>query len=110
MVIDFNNQSEACIMGFKGGDGELRMRNYVDDNIKIMKSVLAPGASSGDHLHDVNCEVIYIVNGIMTFYDNDEKESVEARQVHYCPKGHKHHFVNETAEEVEYLAIVPELR
>ncbi|MBO1362425.1 cupin domain-containing protein [Prevotella sp. A2931] len=110
MIIDFNDIPETRILGFKGGEGELRTHNYVDDNIKIMKSVLTPGASSGDHPHEVNCEVIYILKGVMTFYYDGEKEWAEAGQVHYCPKGHKHHFVNETTENVEYLAIVPELR
>lgn len=110
MVIDFNGMAEARIMGFKGGEGELRTRNYVDENIKIMRSALAPGASSGDHPHEVNCEVIYVLKGVMTFFCDGEKESVAAGQVHYCPKGHVHHFINETPEAVEYLAIVPELR
>lgn len=110
MVIDFDNIAQASVFGFKGGEGELKTRNYVDENIKIMKSALTPGASSGDHLHDVNCEVIYILKGVMTFYADGERELVAAGQVHYCPKGHTHHFVNETKEDVEYLAIVPELR
>ena len=97
MVIDFNGMAEARIMGFKGGEGELRTRNYVDENIKIMRSALAPGASSGDHPHEVNCEVIYVLKGVMTFFCDG-------------PKGHVHHFINETPEAVEYLAIVPELR
>ena len=46
MIIDFSKIEAALIDGFKGGKGLLTARNYVDDNCKIMKHVLAPGAST----------------------------------------------------------------
>ena len=109
MIIDFNKIAEAQIDGFKGGEGLLFTRNYVDDGrIRIMRSRLAPGARSGEHLHGENSEVIYILRGTMTFHTDGNTEECPAGCAHYCPMGHKHWFQNNTQEDVEYLAIVPE--
>lgn len=108
MVIDPDKMEEIALMNFKGGEGELLTRNFADDKCKIMFSRLQPGACSGSHVHGGNCEIVYIINGTATFcYDNTE-ETVEAGKVHYCPEGHKHYMVNNTKEELYYLAIVPE--
>ena len=44
MIIDFEKIAEAHIEGFKGGEGKLDTRNYVDDRARIMYSTLRPGA------------------------------------------------------------------
>ena len=108
MVIDFNTIEEAKVMGFKGGQGELDTRNFADEKVKIMKSVLTPGASSGNHVHEENCEVMYILEGEMTYHYDGRVEVVKAGQVHYCPKGHSHYFENLTDQNVVYLEIVAE--
>lgn len=108
MIIDAKNIEEVVINGFKGGKGELLTRNYVDDKCKIMFSTLRPGASSGLHTHEGNCEIVYIISGVATFYYDGEKEEVKSGQVHYCPEGHAHFMENNTEENLDYLAIVPE--
>ena len=52
MIIDFEKIAEAHIEGFKGGEGKLDTRNYVDDRARIMYSTLRPGARSGEHRHE----------------------------------------------------------
>ena len=65
MVIDFEKIAEAHLEGFKGGQGKLDTRNYLDDKVKIMYSTLRPGASTGLHTHEGNCEIIYVVSGLL---------------------------------------------
>ena len=84
MVIDFEKIAEAHLEGFKGGQGKLDTRNYVDDKVKIMYSTLRPGASTGLHTHEGNCEIIYVVSGTATFHYDDTVEEVRQGQVHYC--------------------------
>lgn len=110
MVIDPLKIEEQLIMNFKGGEGELLTRNYFDDKCKIMFSNLRPGASSGMHTHEGNCEIVYVISGVATFNYDGQKETVTAGQVHYCPEGHSHYMVNETDEDLKYFAIVPEHR
>ena len=108
MIIDFKQIKLEKIFGFKGGKGELDTHNYSDVNCKIMFSTLKPGASSGFHKHENNCEIIYVVKGSLQFHYDDILETAEAGQVHYCPMGHSHYMENITDEDVVYFAIVPE--
>lgn len=108
MIIDFENIAEAHITGFKGGKGELATRNFVDPLVKIMYSTLRPGASSGLHTHEDNCEIIFVVSGTATFHYDDTVEVCRAGQCHYCPMSHSHYMENLTDHDVVYLAIVPE--
>ena len=106
MILDFETIKEELIIGFKGGEGELLTRNYVDENARIMLSVLKPGARSGLHEHATNCEVILILEGEMTFHYDDGEEVAHNGDVHYCPKGHCHWFENLTDHDVHYFAVV----
>ncbi len=108
MIIDFGKIAEDSVIGFKGGKGELLSRNYVDGKCKIMMSCLKPGASSGLHTHEGNCEIVYVISGTATFHYDGAVETAEAGQVHYCPEGHSHFMENNTDEDLRYLAIVPE--
>ncbi len=110
MIIDFDKIKEEVIMNFKGGEGELDTRNFVDENNKIMLSSLKPGASSGYHVHEANCEIVYIISGGGYFKYDDTTERIKAGQVHYCLKGHGHSMINDGKEDLVYFAIVPELR
>ena len=42
MVIDFEKIAEAHLEGFKGGQGKLDTRNYVDDKVKTWNLVCSP--------------------------------------------------------------------
>lgn len=108
MVIDFDKIPEAHIDGFKGGKGRLDTRNFVDDKVKIMYSTLRPGASTGLHKHEGNCEIVFVVSGIATFHYDDTVETVRAGQCHYCPEGHSHYMENLTDHDLVYFAVVPE--
>ncbi len=110
MLIDFCKIKEEKIQNFKGGEGELDTRNFIDNDNKIMMSRLKPGASSGLHKHEGNCEIVYVVEGEATFIYDDKKEVVKAGQVHYCPDGHTHSMKNNTDKDLVYFAIVPQLQ
>lgn len=110
MIIDFKKIEENSIINFKGGKGELDTRNFVDSMNKIMLSKLKPGASSGFHIHETNCEIVYILQGEGFFKYDNTIEKIKAGQVHYCPKGHGHSMINDGKEDLVYFAIVPELR
>lgn len=108
MIIDFDKIKEVHQTDFKGGHGALDTRNYNDGKVKIMYSTLRPGASSGLHTHEGNCEIVYVVSGVATFHYDDTVEECHVGQVHYCPQDHSHYMENNTDHDVVYLAIVPE--
>ena len=110
MVIDFDKITMQTINGFKGGQGELDMAGFGDDKVKIMYSTLRPGASSGLHTHEGNCEVVFVVSGVATFHYDGTVEECRASQCHYCPMGHSHYMENLTDHDLVYFAVVPEHR
>ncbi|WP_311550607.1 cupin domain-containing protein [Prevotella aurantiaca] len=109
MIIDFDKIVEEHIQGFKGGEGKLDTRNYVDDKARIMYSTLRPGARSGEHEHSGTFEVMYVISGELTVHYDGVVEIIREGQAHYCPEGHKHWFENKTDHDVVYFAIVPTL-
>lgn len=106
MKIDFEKIVQENIVGFKGGEGLLHAQNYIDGSNRIMKMVLTPGASVGQHLHDNNCEIIFVLQGELTIFCDDVCEKVSAGQAHYCPKGHSHRYENQTSTDASYYAVV----
>ena len=107
MIVDFSKIDAQLIEGFKGGSGELVMRSFDDGSCKIMLSTLRAGARAGKHVHDDSCEVIYVLEGELTFFENGIEEVCREGQAHYCQKGHSHWFENRTKNDVRYFAIVP---
>ncbi len=108
MIIDFEQIKEEVMVNFKGGNGELATRNFIDRKNKIMMSRLKPGASSGCHKHEGNSEIVYIISGHGHFLYDDGTEYFASGSIHYCPMGHSHAMFNDGDEDVVYLAIVPE--
>lgn len=109
MKIDFEHIAEEHIEGFKGGEGHLDTRNYVDDKARIMYSTLRPGAHSGEHKHAGSFEVMYVISGELTVHCDGKEETIRMGQVHYCAEGHSHWFENKTDHDAVYFAIVPTL-
>jgi len=110
MIIDFSKITEQVTEKFKGGEGEMCARNFIDQDCKIMMSRLRPGASTGYHKHEGTCEIIYIIGGKGHFRFDDKEEPVEAGSVHYCPDGHCHAMFNDGSDDLVYFAIVPNLK
>lgn len=108
MIIDFNKIELQHLQNFKGGEGALDTQNYIDDKCRIMMSRLKPGASSGYHKHEGNCEIVHIISGRGHFCYDGVDEPFETGAVHYCPMGHSHSMHNDGDEDLVYLAIVPE--
>lgn len=107
MIIDFNNLESKHYDNFKGGEKYVDAVMFVDDNNRMMHGVLIPGASIGLHTHQGTSEVIYILKGeAKAIYDGKE-EHLKAGMCHYCEEGHEHTMINESNENMEYFAVIP---
>lgn len=106
MVIDFEKINETVIPNFNGGEKEYKSNMFIDENNKIIKGRLEPGASIGLHTHDAGIEVIFIISGTATFIFDDGIETVTSGMCHYCPKGHSHSMINKGKELLEFYAVV----
>lgn len=108
MILDFNQIKETVFPNFKGGDKEFQSQMYADEQIKIMRGRLKPGANIGFHTHETNSEIIFMLKGTGVVLYDEEKETLQAGCCHYCPKGHSHSLRNDSDEEIEFYAVVPE--
>ena len=81
MIIDFDKIAEEHIEGFKGGEGKLDMRAYVDDKTRIMYSTLRPGASSGRHQHTGTFEAMYVLSGELTVHYDEGRCIIVRRDI-----------------------------
>lgn len=109
MQINFDNLETQVVNGMKGGQGEARLQLVQDVDNKIMRSVLAPGASIGLHTHETSSEVMYyFLSGTGKVLYDGVWEPVVPGTCHYCPKGHSHSLVNDGTEDLVTFAVVPE--
>lgn len=107
MLIEFDKMEPQVIPHMRGGEKEARMRMYTDPLNKIMRGRLIPGASIGMHTHETSSEIIYILSGTGKVLYNGEYIPLKAGDCHYCPKGHAHSLMNDSGENLEFFAVVP---
>ena len=75
---------------------------------RFMIGHIPTGGSVGEHVHETNSEVIYVISGNGYVIYDGQREELHKGSVHYCPKGHKHTMVNDHEEDLVYFAVVPE--
>jgi uncharacterized cupin superfamily protein len=108
MVIDFEKIGEKTLEHFKGGEKYFLSAMYVDEDNKIMRGRLVPGSSIGYHKHETNSEIVYILEGeCKVLYDGIEGR-LHKGDCHYCNKGHSHSLINDSVNDVIFIAVVPE--
>lgn len=107
MTLDFNTMEFASLPNFKGGEKEVKAQMFWDGTTRILHGILVPGASIGQHVHDENCEIIFVIKGEGTIIDDGESSPIAAGQCTYCAKGHSHSLVNSGTADLEFYAAVP---
>lgn len=107
MKIIFENLETSTLHNFKGGEKYLTAKMHVDENNKIMKAYLVPGASIGIHAHVDTSEIIFITDGTGKAICDGKEEMLEAGSCHYCPKGSTHTLINTGNENLCFYAVVP---
>ena len=107
MKLDFNAIPEQVIPHFKGGEKEIAARMFWDGSTRIMRARLDPGATIGLHRHEDNREIIYVLSGHGTAMCDGVPEPLGPGDCHFCPEGHEHQLVNDGAEPLVFLAVVP---
>ena len=107
MIIRFDEMEEKQLSSFYGGKEALRARMLIDENNKILRGKLVPGASIGEHRHENTSEIIFILQGRGRIVCEGKEEDVFVGDCHYCPKGSTHAFENVGEEDLIFYAVVP---
>ena len=105
-MINFEALPVSVLHEFRGGTGDINAKVFGDELNRIVKSVYAPGVSTGYHLHDDSSEIIFILSGSCKVLHEGKEERVSAGQCHYCKKGESHAVINDTEEDLVMYAVV----
>ena len=107
MKIVFDNMEETVLVNFCGGEKALCANMFLDENGKILRGRLEPGASIGLHTHETSSEMIYYLSGNGKVICDGVEERVTAGDCHYCPKGSAHTMINDSDADLVFFAVVP---
>lgn len=107
MLMNFDQMETTILPRFKGGEGQLSAKMFIDADNKILKGTLAPGCTIGLHAHEDSSEVIYILSGTGKALCDGETERLSPGECHYCPDGYSHTLINDGQEDLVFLAVVP---
>ena len=107
MIIEFDKMETQVLEHFKDGEKFTEAKMFVDENNRMLKGRLIPGASIGLHRHVGSSEVIYILSGTGKVLYEGEYEKVQAGSVHYCPEGCEHSLINDSDADLTFFAVVP---
>ncbi len=108
MEFNYNEIEVTPIDNFKGGEKYINAQMFFDGSVRILRASLIPGASIGLHKHETNSEVIYIISGQGSVIMDGERSTITANSSTYCPKGHEHTLINDSNEDLHFIAVIAE--
>jgi len=97
---------------FFGGTGTPRLRELFQKGdyrgqARIMGVfTLEPGSSVGEHTHQNDEELVYILKGSCDYSDNGEPCTLQAGDAALTRGGESHALCNNGTEDLEYLVVV----
>ncbi len=106
MILDFNTLPIETFARFKEGEGEMSAQMFFDGTNRIFRGILTPGSSIGEHRHEENSEVLFVLKGEGTLVEDGNASIISAGQCTYCPKGHCHSLKNTGEVDLEFYAVV----
>lgn len=106
MLIDFEKIAKEEITNFIGGDGTVVFQFFKDERNKIFKVTINPGCSVGFHKHEGSQEIMFLLSGEATVFDDDKTYTLKEGQVTYCPDEHSHGVKNNTDKPVVLICSV----
>jgi len=96
----------------RGGVGDLPFRHLfsgaeLDGRADLLAVVtLQPGEGVGEHPHNGNGEVYYILSGAATVTEDGIAKILQTGDSEFCADGHTHSIVNHTDEPATFLALI----
>lgn len=105
-TIDFNAMEIDTLSNFKGGENDIYMKMLVDGSNKFMYCTIPSGASVGSHTHDVDMEVVYVLQGEAAIVFDGVEQVYTKGMAHCCPKGHGHSICNKGEEDLVIYNVV----
>ncbi len=106
MRIDFETIEPVTMPGMNGGSGEMTVRMVNDEKYRICTTVLHPHSSIGIHAQSSGDDMNFIISGQGKAICDGIEEELKPGVMHICPKGSEHSILNDSEEDLVFLAIV----
>ncbi len=96
----------------RGGDGAVAFHDFLltDESFGAGKlfsrTELPAGASIGEHRHDGEFEVYYVLAGTVEVLDGGVWQTMRRGDMHLCASGESHALKNTSAEEAQILMLI----
>jgi quercetin dioxygenase-like cupin family protein len=96
----------------RGGAGEVQVTDFMkpdefcEKGRLFSKMTIKPGCSIGQHTHTGDFETYYILKGEGKYIDNGEEKRVYAGDVTLTLDTEGHELINDTNEDLEFIALV----
>lgn len=96
----------------RGGEGALTFHDFLTPEESFgsgklfSRTVIPPGASIGEHPHDGEFEVYYLLKGYAEVLDHGEWAALNQGDVHVCANGESHGIRNPAGTEAEVLMLI----
>lgn len=105
MIKRANDMTATVKVNMRGGDGQavvtdiLNKGEYKGSARLLGTILLEPGCSIGEHIHENEEEVFYVIEGTATYDDNGKTEILHKGDSCICLGGQKHSIANCTENE-----------
>ena len=96
----------------RGGEGTLVFHDFLlaEDSFGVGKlfsrTVIPAGASIGEHRHEGEFEVYYVLSGVVEALDNGSWVALHTGDTHVCASGESHALRNFGSTEAEVLMLI----
>ena len=97
----------------RNGNGEAEMHKILNNAEELYGKgrmfnhmILAPGRSIGEHRHEGDNEIFYVLKGSGTYSDNGNLVRVFPGDTAICSSGETHSLVNDGDEPLELIALI----
>ncbi len=112
-MIRKKSEQPIVFCSVRGGIGEAEQRKIAvsDEELygkgRVFNHIfLAPGNSIGEHTHQGDEEIYYVLSGSGTYFDNGEYVKIHAGDTTICRDGEAHGLVNDGDAPLEMIALI----
>lgn len=107
MKISVDNLAPVDIANKENNVDSLKIKKFINNDWKVVKSVIEPNTSTGKHIQIKN-EYIYVVEGQAKIITGNEEEIVNKDEIHFCKLGTTQEIFNNKNEDLIILNVTVE--
>ena len=99
-------------VNMRGGDGQAVVTDLLDKGEYFGKArlvatiTLEPGSSIGEHVHEAEEEIFYVIKGTAQYLDNGSWVTLNTGDSCICTDGQSHSLANRGDETLVVLALI----